>query len=88
MTTGAAQPQQCLDWQHQLLGHIDQLACGRIEDLRVAYFDGAGIVLSGQAPSYHLKQIAQEAAFAFYPSMPLSNKISVSLNETCLSLAD
>ena len=76
MTTGATQSQQSLDFQRELRGHIDQSACGRIEGLRVAYCD-AVISLFGQAPSYHLKQIAQEAAFAFCPTLSLSNHISV-----------
>jgi hypothetical protein len=55
---------------------VRQRVWGQISDLTVQVLDG-GVLLRGRAPSYYLKQLAQEAVFGA-GGLPLAaNKIEV-----------
>lgn len=48
-----------------------------VSNLCVSVGDNQKVILRGHAPSYHFKQIAQEAIFALEPEIALSNQIAV-----------
>lgn len=71
-------PPQFSRLARKIEGQIEQRARGRVRDLRVECFAGL-VVLQGRTRTYHVKQIAQEAALDLLDDTPrLTNKIVVS----------
>jgi hypothetical protein len=55
---------------------VRQRVWGQISDLTVQVLDG-GVLLRGRAPTYYLKQLAQEAVFGAGGFSLVANKIEV-----------
>jgi hypothetical protein len=75
METGLLSPHG-FSMQHELEQHIARRTGRRVRNLRVEVGPGR-VVLRGRATSYYVKQLAQHAARALLPEVPLENRITV-----------
>jgi hypothetical protein len=79
MTTDIAEPAQETDLADRIAAAVRERTGGRLRDARVVA--GRGVVtVSGAAPSFHLKQLALEAARAALRGLPFQLALEVTVH--------
>ncbi len=64
------------DWHQDLFEHVRRRTGRRVRDLAVEVRP-EGVVLTGRASSYHVKQLAQQGVRDLLPDVELRNAIVV-----------